>query len=128
MDTKDTVSVWAGTLTLAVFVAEDRVSNALAYSADSSFATVIGTLVGYAIGFVIVYFIIRWLLEHCLKGTSQPQPTAPPPSFRAIEVNPEVKECQDDVGSPSPRRKRPRARLGTARYGADTDIATTLLS
>ncbi|OLD14951.1 MAG: hypothetical protein AUI97_00295 [Crenarchaeota archaeon 13_1_40CM_3_52_17] len=34
---------------------------------------------------------------------------APSPS-RATKVNPQVKEYQDDVGSPSPRRKRPRAK------------------
>ena len=81
MDTKDKVSIWAGILTVAAFVAEDRVATELTYATDSTGVAlaVVGSLVGYAIGFVIVYSIIKWLLERYFKQKSEPQPTPPPP-------------------------------------------------
>ena len=87
MDTKEKASVWAGILTIAVLVAEDRASTELAFATDSAGAVVavVGSLVGVAIGFVIVYVIIKWLLERYFGGKANrqptfPQPFAPPPS------------------------------------------------
>ena len=79
MDIKEKVSVWAGILTVALFVAEDRVANELAFSPDPWFLTVASTLFGYAIGFVIVYSIIKWLLERYFRGKSSKPPSPPPP-------------------------------------------------
>ena len=80
MDTKDKVSVWAGILTVAVLVAEDRASTELAFATDSvgALVAVVGSLVGVAIGFVIIYSIIKWLLERYFRGKT-PKPQLPPP-------------------------------------------------
>ncbi len=84
MEIKDKVSVWAGILTVAVLVAEDRASTELAYATDSAGAlvAVVGSLFGVAIGFVIVYSIIKWLLERYFRGKASKPP--PSPSFHSL--------------------------------------------
>jgi hypothetical protein len=78
MDIKDTVTVWAGVLTLAVLQIQDRVDTHLnLYYSD--WTGVAETLVGYIVGFAIVYVVFRLVLERYFKEKSQPQ-SMPHPS------------------------------------------------